>query len=191
MAKLAPTLDELKAELRIDFEADDAIIQNYIDAAAGTIQADMHWARVDNPTIEISPARLQRRDMIRLPIRGIEAGAVTLNYFASKDATETTAMTEYTARGGAPATAATINNDIQPNRYISWLVPGDEWGFIFGDDIDRHRNISITATSTDAPPLILMAMRKIAVDLYRSNGIGTVQMRTAVDRMLRPIRDAM
>ncbi len=183
MAELKPTLTEIKEELRIDFDADDALIQRYIDACAESVHSELHWAREDNPVIPLLPGRFILRNPIRLPVRGLDSDSAT-------------ASIAYTTAAGEAATIQAgddtfrLDNRIQANRYITWLTPRADWETVMPTP-DYDILAELTCAAVNAPALVLAAIRMLTVDSYRNNGVGVMPMRTAVERMLNPIRDSM
>ena len=174
MAKLAPTLADVKAELRIDFDADDGIIQGYIDANAQSILAQMDWANADS--IEYPMVACRFDGAVELPVRG--ADVLSLTYTDTDGDEQTVAVGD-----GKYET----DHNIGRHRLITYLVPTTNWSDVFVDG-DRTSDIKVVASADDAPPVILLAIRKMAVDHYRHNGIGTEPAINAVKNLLNPFR---
>ena len=172
MAKLAPTLDDVKRELRIDFDADDGIIQDYIDAAAQYIHAQMDWATSDS--VEYPQGVCRFYGVMELPVRGTQV--LTLTY-TDTDGDEH----EVAAGDGKYDTDSAIGQ----HRLITYLVPTTDWDDVF-INADDAIDVKVVASADDAPPVILMAIRKMAVDYYRHNGIGTQPAENAVKNLLNP-----
>lgn len=181
-----PTVDQVKAELRIQFNEDNALIQSYIDAAAESVFADLNWITVDVPdtqTFLISPTRFISRNIVQVPLRGVSS--VILQYYTATTPTQLTAVNE------AADTFATMHT-LSPNRYHSHMMPRRDWGDILPDRAHAEEYLWAVATpAVTAPDMVLMAIRKYAVDMYRNNGVGTMPMITAVGRLLAPLQDNM
>ena len=177
--KIAPTVDEVKAELRVDFDDDDDLIQQYIDAAANSCHADMYWINSQSQTLALDRRDFYGSCAFRLPFRGI--GDTTLEFAALDDDGESITTT---LDGSGVDYATSLK--FEPNRYIPYLVPVKSWNKLFLNP--KTYSVDLIMTPSDAPELILSAIRKMAVDCYLNNGMAPIPMVTAVERMLDPIR---
>ena len=179
MGKIAPTVEEVKAELRVDFDNDDALIQRYISASADSVYADMYWINAPTQTLRLSQRRFFGQYPVRLPFRGI--GDTVIKYNALNDDGEAI-VAEIDGSGVDYETSLAI----EPNRYIPYLIPVKPWAELFISPTDTILQLEMTAS--DAPELILNAISKMAVDCYMHNGLAPTPMVTAIERMLDPIR---
>lgn len=178
-----PTVAELKAELRVDFTDDDALIERYIDAAADSIFAELNWIKAIPPayqTIILFPRRLFERQAIKMPVRGLSAATIVYRTNAGAD-----------MMVAAGAQTFMLDNDLQSNRFHSYLIPVQDWKEVV-PDIDYLENVKVRLSArADPPAAISLAITKCAVDLYRNNGMGSIPAMTAIGRLLAPIQDNM
>ena len=174
MAKLMPTIDEIKEELRIDFAADDDLITRYIESSAERILAQMKWAQADTVDFRLWSHSYIGSNAIRIPIRGVVVEQI-----------------QYTDTDGDAQEVAAADDTYHTDetsdshRKVRYLVPATTWRDAL-PDMDASAPTKVVGTADDAPPVILQAIAKVAVDYYRNNGLGSEPVRSAVDRSLQP-----
>ena len=190
MPKLAPTLDEIKAELRIDFNHDDTLIQSYINSSAMHVGRCIHWIAYDKGVagedVTIDASRFCGTQAIRIPRRGVsvdyllpDTAPCRLYYLNADDEDESVDLFTLPHIGDGEAY---LDAGIDINRHIVYLKPATTWDFIGTNNVECRLNLK----PGDAPADILNIMSKLAVDMYRYNGVASEPMRTAVDRELNP-----
>lgn len=173
---LKPTIEIIKAEHRIDFDADDVIIQSHIDAAADVILTQMHWVKKESIDLWINPSRFNGRVIIPMRVRGIVNG--TLNYTDTDDTAVQVLSGDDTFEFADP---------YMNNRFINHIQPHDDWASILPNLILASDGfVTLSVVAGDAPAVIKTAISKLAVDFYRNNGVGSMPVKTAIDCMLEP-----
>ena len=195
MAKLKPTIEEVKEDLRIPTADtyDDAVIGRYIAAAAESCFSDLHWIRGSNEGLLFDYSRIILGRQIRLPVRGISDTWDATQAFTARIIYDDLSLSQE-IQIETSQEHPILETRIDRNRYIAHLVimPGffNAIAAVVAAQAAKPATLQLTnIPAADAPQILLTAITKMAVDLYHHNGVGSMPMMTAVARLLDPIRD--